>query len=223
MEDDWSVVVLLEALMGLLVYTIPALWQSREAAIFAAEADNPKYLPLPARLWRLAGVIALASYTSTIVTHATGFLGVRLKEAGEQTLRFLGGVLLGTPYFYISAVALGAPWKDMADRTAAWALIMGVLVGGPVAAAAPSLRQLRLPPLWQGPPGENALIRFRALGCCAGAWVGAFVIPLDWAMPLQEWPLPLVVGAVAGHNLGALAFYWYQRWLSQGKRRVHHE
>jgi|EP00624_Nannochloropsis_granulata_P007531 hypothetical protein len=223
MNDEWSMVVLLEAVLGLLIYTIPVLWQSREAAIFAAEADDPKYLPLPAQLWRLAGIISLASYTSTIVTHTTGFLTVGPEEVGEQTLRFLGGVLLGTPYFYISAVALGAPWKDMADRTAAWALMMGVLVGGPLGAAASNLRQLRLPPLWQGPPGESALIRFRAFGCCVGAWVGAFFIPLDWAMPFQEWPLPLVVGAVAGHNSGALAFYCYKRWSSHGKQRVHNE
>ncbi|EWM29871.1 phosphatidylinositol-glycan biosynthesis class f [Nannochloropsis gaditana] len=210
MQHDWSVVVLLEALLALLVLTIPALWEGRDAAMI--EVNDSTRLPLPTRLWRLAGIMALASYTSTIVTHATGFLEIGPNEAREQSLRFVGGVLIAAPYFFLSAVALGAPWKEMVDRTAAWALIMGILVGGPLGAAAPSLQQLRLPPLWQGPPGETALIRFRALGCCAGAWVGAFVVPLDWAMPFQEWPLPLVVGAVAGHSLGSFAVYCDQRW-----------
>ncbi len=220
MEGDYSSVALLEALLALLVYTIPELRYSREAAVFAAEAPN--FVPLPTRLWRLVAIIGMASYTATIVTHATGFLEVGPKETGEQTLRFVGGVLLGTPYFFLSAVALGASWKDLADRTLAWALVMALLVAGPLAAAAPSLAQLRLPPLWKGPPGESPILRYRALGCCLGAWVGAVVIPLDWAMPFQEWPLPLVVGAVLGHNLGSLAFYFHERHL-EAARRVHFE
>ncbi|PSN45698.1 hypothetical protein C0J52_11949 [Blattella germanica] len=31
-----------------------------------------------------------------------------------------------------------------------------------------------------------------------GAWLGAFVIPLDWDRPWQEWPIPCSTGAMLG-------------------------
>ncbi|KAI9554992.1 hypothetical protein GHT06_020281 [Daphnia sinensis] len=39
---------------------------------------------------------------------------------------------------------------------------------------------------------------------CLGAWLGAFVIPLDWDRPWQVWPEPVGVGAVVGCGLGSL-------------------
>jgi hypothetical protein len=170
-------------------------------------------------------MVALASYTATILTDATGFndkvYGPRdLQIVREQTQRFLAGVLLGVPYFYISAVVLGAPLKEMGERTLAWAWMMSLLVAGPLAAAAPSLRELKLPPLWKGPPREGTVVRYRALGCCLGAWLGAMVVPLDWGMPFQEWPLPLVVGAVVGHNCGTLASFLVRQWPLTPRKRV---
>ncbi|XP_049951817.1 phosphatidylinositol-glycan biosynthesis class F protein [Schistocerca serialis cubense] len=35
-----------------------------------------------------------------------------------------------------------------------------------------------------------------------GAWLGAFVIPLDWDRPWQEWPIPCCVGALLGYITG---------------------
>jgi phosphatidylinositol glycan class F len=31
-----------------------------------------------------------------------------------------------------------------------------------------------------------------------GAWLGAFVIPLDWDRAWQEWPIPCASGAMLG-------------------------
>ena len=31
-----------------------------------------------------------------------------------------------------------------------------------------------------------------------GAWLGAFLIPLDWDRPWQVWPIPCVMGALVG-------------------------
>ena len=33
----------------------------------------------------------------------------------------------------------------------------------------------------------------------AGAWLGAFVLPLDWDRPWQAWPIPCSTGALLGH------------------------
>ncbi|XP_075217144.1 phosphatidylinositol glycan anchor biosynthesis class F isoform X2 [Lycorma delicatula] len=34
-----------------------------------------------------------------------------------------------------------------------------------------------------------------------GAWIGAFVIPLDWERPWQVWPIPCSTGAILGSML----------------------
>ena len=39
---------------------------------------------------------------------------------------------------------------------------------------------------------------------------------------LQEYPLPLVAGAILGHNLGALGCFVHER-LSRPKRRIRFE
>ncbi len=41
-------------------------------------------------------------------------------------------------------------------------------------------------------------------GSIVGAWVSAFVIPLDWDRWYQVWPIPCCFGAVAGAMIGFL-------------------
>lgn len=108
----------------------------------------------------------------------------------------------------------------------ALAVLLALLISAPLAAAAQSLDQLRLPPFYKGyvhtcmqcwnppvgafffksnqdsirpirsltvgcplnmhrPPTEAPLVRARAMGAALGAWLGATLIPLDWAMPFQ--------------------------------------
>ncbi|XP_067010791.1 phosphatidylinositol-glycan biosynthesis class F protein [Anabrus simplex] len=38
-----------------------------------------------------------------------------------------------------------------------------------------------------------------------GAWLGAFVIPLDWDRQWQAWPIPCATGAMVGYVVGNLA------------------
>lgn len=37
-----------------------------------------------------------------------------------------------------------------------------------------------------------------------GAWLGAFVIPLDWGRDWQAWPVPCCMGALVGTSVGQL-------------------
>lgn len=37
-----------------------------------------------------------------------------------------------------------------------------------------------------------------------GAWLGAFVIPLDWGRDWQTWPIPCCMGALVGTSVGQL-------------------
>ncbi|CAK7565150.1 MAG: Glycosylphosphatidylinositol (GPI) anchor assembly protein [Sporothrix epigloea] len=39
-------------------------------------------------------------------------------------------------------------------------------------------------------------------GACAGAWLGAIPIPLDWDRSWQQWPITVVVGIYVGHAVG---------------------
>jgi GPI ethanolamine phosphate transferase 2/3 subunit F len=44
-----------------------------------------------------------------------------------------------------------------------------------------------------------------AIYAIIGAWLGAFVIPLDWDRWWQQWPLPCCFGALGGASLGLVA------------------
>ncbi|XP_043220564.1 glycosylphosphatidylinositol anchor biosynthesis protein 11-like [Amphibalanus amphitrite] len=43
-----------------------------------------------------------------------------------------------------------------------------------------------------------------AAGALLGAWLGAFVIPLDWDRDWQVWPVPCCAGAQLGSAAGRL-------------------
>ena len=42
------------------------------------------------------------------------------------------------------------------------------------------------------------------LGACAGAWLGAVPIPLDWDRDWQRWPVTILAGVFAGYAVGKL-------------------
>ena len=46
----------------------------------------------------------------------------------------------------------------------------------------------------------NNVLTFGIVGC----WLGAFVIPLDWQKPYQNWPLPIIYGSFSGCLIGYL-------------------
>lgn len=41
-------------------------------------------------------------------------------------------------------------------------------------------------------------------GVLTGAWLGAFVIPLDWDRDWQKWPIPCVIGSIFGSTASNL-------------------
>lgn len=46
------------------------------------------------------------------------------------------------------------------------------------------------------------------LGACAGAWVGAVPIPLDWDREWQKWPVTVLVGCYGGAVVGKVVGGW---------------
>lgn len=41
-----------------------------------------------------------------------------------------------------------------------------------------------------------------AVNCIIGAWLGVFVIPLDWDKSWQQWPIPCIIGSLCGFVFG---------------------
>lgn len=51
-----------------------------------------------------------------------------------------------------------------------------------------------------------------------GAWLGAFVIPLDWDRPWQEWPIPCSLGAMIGFILSHVVMM-FQIYMQHGPKK----
>lgn len=105
------------------------------------------------------------------------------------------------------AVCLGAAPGD----ARAWSLALYVATAGFVPAGA-AMDPHDVPTMWRGrgslsPAGRRVLlaVRWPCAGALAGAWLGCFPLPLDWEVPLQQWPAPCVLGAYIGHAVGSLA------------------
>ncbi|CAK7201280.1 Glycosylphosphatidylinositol (GPI) anchor assembly protein [Sporothrix eucalyptigena] len=111
---------------------------------------------------------------------------------------------LATPLVHVVLVLFGAPFLAQTSRTFLCAAHLAVLGLYPViytrgtdgtgawralASGAQTAKQLdaAVGGLW---------------GACAGAWLGAVPIPLDWDRSWQQWPITVVVGIYLGHAVG---------------------
>lgn len=111
---------------------------------------------------------------------------------------------LATPLVHLVLVLFGAPFLAQTSRTFLCAAHLAVLGLYPViytrgtdgtgawralASGSQTVRQLdaAVGGLW---------------GACAGAWLGAVPIPLDWDRSWQQWPITVVVGIYLGHAVG---------------------
>lgn len=50
--------------------------------------------------------------------------------------------------------------------------------------------------------GENILVVTSSIGAALGAAFGALIIPLDWNVSWQAWPIPNAIGTVIGQAAG---------------------
>lgn len=110
---------------------------------------------------------------------------------------------LAAPLLCIIALLFGAPLVSHQPHTALLAVHLALLttphlfyVHGLDATA-----WLRLASLQQPYDEVYGL----SLGACAGAWLGAIPIPLDWDREWQKWPVTIVCGMYAGAVVGKLA------------------
>lgn len=134
----------------------------------------------------------------------TSFAGVkkwvcekRLKDFGKSTVLL---ALLTLAYFVIS-VLFGAEFLGKTEETFMFSLMLSILTAlppclhlGPNFALTAILGDdhSSMSPL---SPVLQHVFRITLFG----TWLGAFVIPLDWDRPWQEWPVPCCVGALMGY------------------------
>lgn len=106
--------------------------------------------------------------------------------------------------FHVVAVLFGAPISEQSEETFCWAMLVSHLVALPACSLLGTQSEL-LPKIffstWSDATPE-AYFQCLILCTLVGAWLGAFPIPLDWDRPWQVWPIPCVIGALAGYIIG---------------------
>ncbi|KAI1808037.1 GPI biosynthesis protein family Pig-F-domain-containing protein [Daldinia bambusicola] len=107
---------------------------------------------------------------------------------------------LSTLPLHLLLVLFGAPFLAHAARTLLCAAHLSLLALFPLfyarGVSAPAWHEVlsASAPLDEGFGG--------LVGACAGGWLGAVPIPLDWDREWQRWPVTVVAGAYAGYLLG---------------------
>ncbi|XP_062502426.1 phosphatidylinositol-glycan biosynthesis class F protein-like [Corticium candelabrum] len=162
----------------------------------------------------LSVLYAAASLTYLILN--TGIRKILVFDVCRSALLTLAGTLL----FHFMAILFGAPLVRSIERTARFSLLLSLMTVTPASVFLKfdSDKWFRLFLLWRPLTMGERLLIVSSVGAVVGAWLGAFVIPLDWERPWQVWPISCVVGAVAGHlvactvgAIGLLAYKFYCR------------
>ncbi|ERS97674.1 hypothetical protein HMPREF1624_05845 [Sporothrix schenckii ATCC 58251] len=113
---------------------------------------------------------------------------------------------LATPLVHLVLVLFGAPFLAQIRRTFLCAAHLAVLGLYPVIYT----RGTDGTGAWRAlASGSQTAKQLDAAvgglwGACAGAWLGAVPIPLDWDRSWQQWPITVVVGIYLGHAVGRM-------------------
>ncbi|GAB6024327.1 hypothetical protein CHUAL_009497 [Chamberlinius hualienensis] len=141
--------------------------------------------------------VHIYSVTALIIS-----LSKKLKEFVKALSIF--GVSVGA--FYLIPVLLGAPILSQCFETLHFAFLLSTLLTFPaiLTFGADENRWIRII-FGTGPQSSAELLWLRSsVFCVWGAWLGAFVIPLDWDAPWQVWPVGCVYGSLIGYSVGLL-------------------
>eukprot|EP01059_Diplonema_ambulator_P003281 TRINITY_DN12967_c0_g1_i1.p2 TRINITY_DN12967_c0_g1~~TRINITY_DN12967_c0_g1_i1.p2 ORF type:complete len:153 (+),score=10.54 TRINITY_DN12967_c0_g1_i1:36-461(+) len=119
--------------------------------------------------------------------------------------------LCGSLISYCSFILLGAPFiaeRQIVIETAAMSLWTGALLGIPLTLVLKTFHldtwhRIFTSTSWQSKTE-------RAAGLYAWAtiftmWISAIIIPLDWDVWYQRWPIPVFVGSLLGAFVGGIA------------------
>ncbi|KAF2214857.1 hypothetical protein CERZMDRAFT_82761 [Cercospora zeae-maydis SCOH1-5] len=110
---------------------------------------------------------------------------------------------LTAPVLYIILILFGAPLVSHLPHTGLLSVHLALLTTPQLyyVHGLDTTAWLRLASLQQ--PFDE--VYGMSLGACAGAWLGAIPIPLDWDREWQKWPVTIICGMYAGAVMGKLA------------------
>ncbi|XP_065224476.1 phosphatidylinositol-glycan biosynthesis class F protein [Planococcus citri] len=127
-----------------------------------------------------------------------------LKNIDQYVLHFVSTHALGVAICYILAVLFGADFFDNIEGTFVFSCIMTTFVVVPLFFETGANCLLLLFSQQETNKFTEKITLNVSYCVIAGAWVGAFVIPLDWDRPWQIWPTPCIIGALFGYIAGEL-------------------
>lgn len=121
----------------------------------------------------------------------------------KDGLKFIVAVAGITIIYYIAIVLFGAPLLTHLEETLMLSLTLTALTLIPASLHLGIDNALTLFIGLQLPISGVFVdaVKLNVQVVFFGAWLGAFVLPLDWDRPWQVWPIPCIVGALTGYFL----------------------
>jgi phosphatidylinositol glycan class F len=119
-------------------------------------------------------------------------------------LKVVGYTVAAIPLFYVGIVLFGAPIFTYFFETFILASFLSILSVAPITYTTNGQQSTMLELIFDLTPSTKSQfhVLHSSIGVIIGAWIGAFVIPLDWVRWWQQWPLPCLFGAFAGFIIG---------------------
>ncbi|XP_028928054.1 phosphatidylinositol-glycan biosynthesis class F protein [Ornithorhynchus anatinus] len=127
--------------------------------------------------------------------------------------------LVSCTLFHLITVLYGAPLIESVLETFSFAVILSTYTTLPcLCVLGPNLHA------WQRVFSKNGAssiwdksLQITTLTSVAGAWLGAFPLPLDWDRPWQVWPISCTLGATSGYAAGLLVS---PLWIYRNRQRL---
>lgn len=123
-------------------------------------------------------------------------------------LNYLSLYVLTIATCYVFIVLFGADLLDNIEGTFVFSCTLATLIIVPLCCNA-GTKSFMLLCLQEKPVGllQKCIVN-ASHSVIVGAWFGAFVIPLDWDRPWQTWPIPCVIGSLAGYTAGQVISFF---------------
>jgi len=150
--------------------------------------------------------VAVTRESTTYYPQSTKTKTIRSKI--HRTLAGGGTLVLSLILFHIALVLFGAPLLESASETFHLACLLTLTSTLPCVCTIGSSVESWMKTWTTYSKSREFTLDFSALviATCsvAGAWLGAFPIPLDWDRPWQVWPVSCLIGTVIGHCVGLI-------------------
>lgn len=128
------------------------------------------------------------------------FIKAKIKEG----LKNVSLIVIMAIFYFVISILYGADFFGKYEETLMFSSLLAVLTIFPACVNLGSESVISLI-MGSKPIHKLEVLLYQNL-CLTimGAWLGAFVIPLDWDRPWQVWPIPCCFGAMIGFLLSHL-------------------